>query len=232
MSFGWWPVSFFFLFWEVTVWLICRDLWVLALIPPLPPIERCGVRAMSASCFPPGACSPSHSCASPCQPHLCPPHLAWRYHQMSPNVTNLCSLSSSSSLPLFMHCWTKCTLLTVTQPPHGPTGSLTLTLWSNQCLCKLLCLSCVGTARSHSFLCLFSPRNEGAPAHSCRWPGWPHRATKGQRRPPLFPGVWSKSFYCISVSLSLFQAYKCVSLSWCLRGSFVFMPLWSHMHVF
>lgn len=131
MSFGWWPVSFFPL-WEVTVWLICRDLWVLALIPPLPPIERCGVREMSASCFLPGACSPSHSCALLCQPHLCPPHLAWRYHQMSPNVTGLFQLVRSLSLsplsPLssvLMHCWTKCTLLTVTQPPHGPTGSFT-----------------------------------------------------------------------------------------------------------
>lgn len=194
MSFGWWPVSFFPL-WEVTVWLICRDLWVLALIPPLPPIERCGVREMSASCFLPGACSPSHSCALLCQPHLCPPHLAWRHHQMSPNVTglfqlvrclslsSLCSLLSPQS-SFLMHCWTKCTLLTVHSHLMVPLAA-SLTLWSNQCLWKSMSMSDVRTAKSHSFLCLLptscssSPRNEGAPAYSCHRPGWPHRATEG-----------------------------------------------------
>ena len=129
MSFGWWPVSFFPL-WEVTVWLICRDLWVLALIPPLPPIERCGVREMSASCFLPGACSPSHSCALLCQPHLCPPHLAWRYHQMSPNVTGLFQLVRSLSLsPLSSLSSLLCphALLNKVHSPHRYTA----TSWSH-----------------------------------------------------------------------------------------------------
>lgn len=93
-----------------------------------------------------------------------------------------------------------------------------LTLWSNQCLCKSVCMSNIGTARFHSCLCLFpssstsSPRNEGAPAYSCHWPGWPHRATEGQRRPPLFPRVWGKGHGLIlHRSFLLFLAYKCVS---------------------
>lgn len=164
MSFGWWPVSFFPL-WEVTVWLICRDLWVLALIPPLPPIERCGVREMSASCFLPGACSPSHSCALLCQPHLCPPHLAWRYHQMSPNVTSLfqlvrsLSLSSPSPLPSLLCPLSSCIVeqSALSSPLHShlmvPLAA-SLTLWSNQCLWKSMSMSDVRTAKSHTILCL------------------------------------------------------------------------------
>lgn len=94
-----------------------------------------------------------------------------------------------------------------------------LTLWSNQWLCKSLCMSDVGTIGSHLFLCLFpssstsSSRNEGAPSHSCHWPGWPHRETEGQWRPPLFPGVWGKSHaHILHWCPPVFQAYKFVSL--------------------
>lgn len=175
---------------------------------------------MSVSCFLQGACSPSHSCASPYQPHLCPTHLAWRYHQMSPNVTSLFQLVHSLSLFLFslprlMHCWTKCTLLTVTQPPHGPTGSLT-----HPVVLPMFVQVSVRVWRKNSQVSLFSPppyfsspRNEGAPPHSRRWPGWPHRATQGQWRPPLFPGVRGKSSaLTLYQTFSLLQAWKCVSL--------------------
>lgn len=95
-----------------------------------------------------------------------------------------------------MHLWTKCTLLTVPQPPHGPLVA-SLTLWSSQCLCHSMFASDVKTAKSHSFPINSSstppPRNEGAPTHSCHWPGWPHRATESQRRPTLFSGVWGNS---------------------------------------
>lgn len=94
-----------------------------------------------------------------------------------------------------------------------------LTLWSNQCLCKSVCVSDIGTTGSHSFLCLFpcsstsSPRNERAPTHSCHWPGWPHRETESQRRPPLFPGVWGKSRALILYGfLPPFQTWEFVSL--------------------
>lgn len=58
--------------------------WVLALIPPLSPVEHCEVREMSASCFLPGTGSPSLSCAFLCQSHLCLSHLAWQYYPISP----------------------------------------------------------------------------------------------------------------------------------------------------
>lgn len=143
----------------MTVWLISRDLRVLALGPPLPPIELCGVREMSVSCFLQGACSPSHSCASLYQPHLCPTHLAWRYHQMSPNVTSLFQLVHSLSLFLSFSFLSLASCI-VEQSAHSsllhshpmvpPAASLTL--WSYQCLCKSVFVFDAKTARSHSFL--------------------------------------------------------------------------------
>lgn len=46
-------------------------------------------------------------------------------HQPVSDVLSLSPFPLPLSLSLFMHCWTKCTLLTVTLPPHGPTGSFT-----------------------------------------------------------------------------------------------------------
>lgn len=141
----------------MTVWLICRDLRVLALGPPLPPIELCGVREMSVSCFLQGACSPSHSCASPYQPHLCPTHLAWRYHQMSQACFNLCTLSLSFSLSLFSpsphallnkvhtpHCYTATPWSH--RQPHSPCGP------TNVCASQCSCLT-----QKQPGLTLFSP---------------------------------------------------------------------------
>lgn len=101
MSFGWWPVRFFF-FSPLEIDSV-TDLqwleWVLALIPPLSPVEHCEVREMSASCFLPGTGSPSLSCAFLCQSHLCLSHLAWQYYPKS-SVSLSLYLSVSLCLPL------------------------------------------------------------------------------------------------------------------------------------
>lgn len=156
MSFGWWPVSFFFLLYEVVVWLICRDLWILALFPPQLPTELSGVGEMSASCCLQGACSPSHSCASPCQPHLCPLHLAWRCHQMSPNVTSLFQLVRSLFLslpPLSPH-----TLLNNVHSPRCDTAT-SWSHWQPHSLCgpAIVCVSqCTCLMLEQAGLSLFS----------------------------------------------------------------------------
>lgn len=164
------------------------------------PVEHCGVRDVCLL-LPSGACSPSHSCASPSQHHLCSPHLAWRYHQISPACLNVHSLSlplALSSLPSH-HALLK--------EVHSPLPShshlmvplaASLTLWSNQCLCSSVWTSHTKKSKFSPFsLCLvlfsFCPRNEGAPTHHCCQPVGSHRATEGQWRPSLFAGVWGKS---------------------------------------
>lgn len=164
MSFGWWPVRFFFFFFFSSLGIDrVTDLqwleWVLALIPPLSPVEHCEVREMSASCFLPGTCSPSLSCAFLCQSHLCLSHLAWQYYPISPvsRAPPLCfSLSPplfQSPLPVVMHCWTNFTLLAIHSHIMVPPAA-SLTLWSDRCLCQSMCSFDVGISRTH---CYFFP---------------------------------------------------------------------------
>lgn len=129
--------------------------WVLALISPLSPVKHCEVREMSASCFLPGACSPSLSCAFLCQSHLCHSHLAWQYYQISPALSISLSLSvslalSKYALPLIMHCWTNYTFLTVHSHIMVPPAA-SLTLWFVSVHVQFQCRN------SHSSLFVFSP---------------------------------------------------------------------------
>lgn len=109
---------------------------------------------MSASCFLPGACSPSLSC---CIAAPAPPLSSSLSMTISPNVTSPLPLSLSL-LPLHsfsflvMHCRTVRSLLTDTQPPHGPAGSFTHLVV--QPVCVSVCTLGVGTDRSKSPLSL------------------------------------------------------------------------------
>lgn len=232
ISFGWWPVSNFLSGKWQCDWFVktCGFLltsatnWVLWSQRCLPPASFRSMLTQSLMCI-----------AVPAPPLS---SSAWWNHQMSPTCFNSSLLFSSLS-SLFMHCWTKCTLLIVPQPPHGPTGSLThlvvqlvFVQLSVQVWCRNGQVSPFLSPLPHSPSPSSPHRNEGTPAHPCRWPGRPHRASEGQRRPALLPGVRGKSqsWLCFSVSLSS----KHTNVFYCNRvwGSFMFMPLWSHMHVF
>lgn len=157
---------------------------------------------MSASCFLPGTGSPSLSCAFLCQSHLCLSHLAWRYYPISPvslslyPSVSLCLPLSSSPPPCGHALLNKQHFSHRSQPHHGPTSSFThfvvppmFVLIRVQFWCKNSQNSLLFFAPSTSSS---SPRNEGAPTHSCHWPGWPHRATEGQWWLAVFPGIWGK----------------------------------------
>lgn len=82
---------------------------------------------MSASCFLPGACSPSLSC---CIAVPAPPLSSSLSMTISPNVTSPVHTLCLSCPPLFLlspHALSNRvrSLLTDTQPPHGPAGSFT-----------------------------------------------------------------------------------------------------------
>lgn len=156
----------------------CPFLWGLffVLILPVPPSSVGGAGEMSASCFLQWSMlTRSLMCISdPTSP------LSSLSMTISPNVISLFQHVRSVFLffvvffiPLLMHWWKTCTSWSHWQL-HSPCGSTIVPV--SQCG-FLMSNSQVLLFPLFPFLLFLSPRNEGAPTHSCHWPGRPHRET-------------------------------------------------------